>query len=256
MATPGNRSVSVAFDAPANNGGAVITSYTVSCAGPATVTASAAAAPVTVTGLTNGVLYQCTAAASNAAGTGASSAPVGVTPVAPPLALVSVASRKLHGPAGSFDLDIRPVADIAGPISVEPRAIGGGHKIVFTFNVPVTAGNVTLDASTLPPGTISSVTASDTELVVSLSAVQDGSRARIALTGVNNDPQTFAVAVGFLIGDVNSSRHINASDVSSVRLRAGQTVDGVNFRHDLNASGEISAADVLAVKVRLDRQIP
>ena len=258
VATPGNGSVSITFDAPANNGGAVINSYTVSCVGPATVTASAAAAPVTVTGLTNGVLYQCTAAATNAAGTGADSAPVGVTPAAPPLALVSIASRKLHGPAGSFDLDLRPVSDIAGPISVEPRAIGSGHRIVFTFNVPVTAtGSVTvLDAALLPAGTVSNISSSGSSLIVELTGVQDGSRARIALSGVNNDPQTFAVAIGFLIGDVNSSRHINASDVSSVRLRAGQTVDGINFRHDLNASGEISAADVLAVKVRLDRQIP
>lgn len=78
--TPGVRSISVAFTAPAFTGGAAITSYTVTClpSGSATGTAS----PLTVAGLTPGTSHSCTVAATNSAGTGAASAAASATPVA------------------------------------------------------------------------------------------------------------------------------------------------------------------------------
>lgn len=84
-ATGGDTQATVAFTAPASNGGAAITSYTAtsnpggntgSCAGPA-------ACGITVTGLTNGTAYTFTVTASNSAGTGsASGASNSVTPKA------------------------------------------------------------------------------------------------------------------------------------------------------------------------------
>ncbi|MGL4575530.1 MAG: YHYH protein [Burkholderiaceae bacterium] len=82
-ANAGNASASVAFTAPASNGGAAISGYTATCtAGAMSITGTGTASPISVTGLTNGATYSCSVAATNSAGTGATSNAVSVTPVA------------------------------------------------------------------------------------------------------------------------------------------------------------------------------
>jgi len=82
-ATPGSTTASIAFTAPTSTGGASISGYTVSCVGGgATVTATGSASPISVTGLTNSTTYSCTVKATNAAGSGAASGSVSVTPLA------------------------------------------------------------------------------------------------------------------------------------------------------------------------------
>ena len=79
-ATAGNTTASVAFSAPADNGGSAITGYTV-LSSPGGFTATGASSPITVTGLTNGVEYTFTVTATNAIGTSAaSSASNAITP--------------------------------------------------------------------------------------------------------------------------------------------------------------------------------
>ncbi|HKR64326.1 MAG TPA: glycoside hydrolase family 44 protein, partial [Thermoanaerobaculia bacterium] len=78
-ATPGNGSATIAFTAPANDGGTNITSYQATC-NPGAFTGTAASSPVTVSGLTNGVTYTCSVQAINAAGTSVASGTVNVTP--------------------------------------------------------------------------------------------------------------------------------------------------------------------------------
>ena len=81
--TAGNASASIAFTAPASNGGATITAYTATCSTSGmTVTGTNSASPVAVAGLTNGSSYSCTVTASNSAGAGAASAAVTVRPTA------------------------------------------------------------------------------------------------------------------------------------------------------------------------------
>lgn len=86
-ATPGNGQVAVSWNAPASDGGAAVTGYTVTAApGGATATTTGATA-ATVTGLANGTAYTFTVAATNSAGTGPSSAPsAAATPIGPPAA--------------------------------------------------------------------------------------------------------------------------------------------------------------------------
>jgi YD repeat-containing protein len=72
---PGNGFLRVLFSPPASNGGAAITSYTATCTGNGvTRTATGTSAPLTVTGLTNGLSYACSVQATNSAGSGAASA--------------------------------------------------------------------------------------------------------------------------------------------------------------------------------------
>ena len=82
VATPGNAQVSVAFVAPANNGGNAITGYTATCGSRSQ---SGAASPLVVTGLTNGTPVTCTVIATNVIGNSTPSAPsASVTPATVP----------------------------------------------------------------------------------------------------------------------------------------------------------------------------
>ena len=91
-ATAGNAQATVAFTPPPPDAANPVTGYQASCTpqgGGTAVTATGAASPIVVAGLTNGTTYDCTVAAVNAVGTGAASAPVAVTPQAAPVAAVT-----------------------------------------------------------------------------------------------------------------------------------------------------------------------
>ena len=82
-ATAGDTQADVTFTAPASNGGATITGYTVT-SNPVGGTGTGAGSPITVTGLTNGVSYTFTVTATNSSGTGgASGVSNSITPAAP-----------------------------------------------------------------------------------------------------------------------------------------------------------------------------
>ncbi|WMT72491.1 Ig-like domain repeat protein [Bradyrhizobium sp. Ash2021] len=95
-ATAGNAQAQVSFTAPASDGGAAITGYTVTSS-PGGATAAGSSSPITVTGLSNGTAYTFRVTATNGIGTGsASAASNSVTPVAsPPTATQAIASTML-----------------------------------------------------------------------------------------------------------------------------------------------------------------
>ncbi|MEI6052127.1 MAG: leucine-rich repeat protein, partial [Opitutaceae bacterium] len=95
-AVGGSGQAVVSFTAPAFNGGATISGYTVTSS-PGGLTATGASSPITVTGLTNGTPYTFTVRATNSVGAGsASSASAAVTPVnvAPTLAAIAVSGTE------------------------------------------------------------------------------------------------------------------------------------------------------------------
>ena len=136
-ATAGDAQANVNFAAPGTDGGAAITSYTVTAADSTTPanggeTATGSGSPVTVSGLTNGDTYTFTVTATNDKGTGPASAvstPVvpQSAPVTPPLlppppahgywlvgadgGIFTFGSAQFHGSAGSLRLQ-RPVVGI------------------------------------------------------------------------------------------------------------------------------------------------
>ncbi len=208
------------------------------------ISASGFSSPIIVKGLTNGVSYTCSVTASNSAGTGAASASVSVTPSAStPFALASVQSRKVHGSAGTYDLGIT-TQPVSGQISVEPRAIGSGHTIVFQFNGPVGP------AASVVVSPVGSATAagSGNEVFVDLTNVPDNQRVTLTLGNVNGSFNPSPLSLGFLVGDVNGSRSVNASDISAMKARSGKTTDGSNFKFDLDVSGSLNVLDVSKVK--------
>ncbi len=91
-AAAGNAQATVAFTPAPANADNPITGYEATCTpqgGGTAVTATGAASPIVVPGLTNGTAYDCTVAASNAVGAGAASAAVAVTPQAAPVTAIA-----------------------------------------------------------------------------------------------------------------------------------------------------------------------
>ena len=249
----GNGQVTLSFTAPVADGGAPITSYSAICnPGAATAPSTTGSLDVTVTGLNNGITYDCTVAAFNSAGAGRPSAAVSVTPIAPPIPILTgVVSKKIHASAGPFELPIDVPPSIGGP-TVESRSIGSGHTIVFRFDLVITApGSVSLVQTPPASGAAASSAVTGNEISVTLTGVTDNQRVTISLSGINGIQSASAAAtIGFLVGDVNNTRSVNSSDISGVKARSGQPTTNANFRFDVNASGAINSSDISAVKAR------
>lgn len=251
---PGNGMLAIAFAPPSDSGGAPITGYTVSCIANNVITSgSRRVSPISFLGLSNGVAQNCSVVATNRIGNSTASASLLVTPSAStPFTFVDAKSRKTHAAAGTFDLPIDATQLPGGPITVEPRMIGAGHSIVFSFNGPVTvAGSAMISA-----GTVGTPSFANNEVTIPLSGLADNVRLTVRLSGVNGGVTEFPVSLGFLIGDVNSSRAVNASDVSAIKAHLGQTTNTSNFWFDLNRSGAVGNEDTSAGKARSGLRLP
>ncbi|TAG83022.1 MAG: hypothetical protein EAZ21_02290 [Betaproteobacteria bacterium] len=146
-ATPGNGQATIAFTAPASNGGSAITGYTVTC-NAGGFTATGASSPLTVTGLTNGTAYTCSVVATNAAGPSAASATVSVTPA-------TVADAPVIGSAtpapGQVTVSFTPPASDGGAPITGYRVTCTAPSLSFTASAvgaasPITVGGLPNDA--------------------------------------------------------------------------------------------------------------
>ena len=173
--------------------------------------------------------------------------------VAPPISFVSASTRKTHGAAGDFDIPIDPAGSMTAgtTITVEPRQIGAGFKIVFLFNTAPTSATVMTSSGS------GAATFAGNEATVTLTGVSDATRVQVDLSLVNGLVGVGGTAiVGFLLGDTNGSRGTTGSDVSIVKSKSGLVTDATNFKSDLNASGGVSGSDVSIVKSRSGLALP
>ena len=147
-----------------------------------------------------------------------------------------------HGSAGTFDLPL-PL-DGSG---VEPRSDGtGNYTIVMTCDKPPVSANVSSSS-----GSVSNVTYSGNSATVSLSGITDQQVVTVnanGVTGTNNAMQNVSLNIGFLFGDVNADRTVNAGDTVLVRNNSGATLDNTNFQYDVNADGMVNVGDTIVVR--------
>jgi len=254
--TSGSGKVFIVFSPPEYSGGLPIIGYTANCGGGASAV-SGLTSPLTVGGLINGQIYSCSVVATNAIGDSDPTAVIDATPsTSVALTLIGAESRKSHGLAGTFALPIDLSQGILQSVSVESRVTGAGHVLAFMFNDDIhTAGSASAVSSLGVPIPASVDGMNGNEIRVALTGVSDGTRVAVSLAGVNSGTAA-TISLGFLVGDANGSRGVNATDISGVKARAGQAIGASNFVFDLNVSGNINATDIAAVKARAGTALP
>ena len=166
--------------------------------------------------------------------------------VCPALQLSSVASRKIHGSAGTFDIDL----PLTGTPGVECRAPGQtgtpgvDYKLVFTFATPVA------NCGTASTGVVIRGPNQD-QCSVNLTGVPNGQYTTVTLNGVVNATGATANTVatmGVLVGDTTGNGLVNSSDISQTQSQSGQPVGPSNFREDVTVNGLINSSDIALVQ--------
>jgi hypothetical protein len=132
----------------------------------------------------------------------------------------------MHGDT-PYDLDLR----LGEPPPIECRSGGGGgnYQVLVTFPSAVSVGGVTV-ASRDGLATASR-TVSGAVVTVDLAAVANVQTVGITLTNVSTGSDTGDVFIPFkvLVGDVNRSGSVTASDVSQVKSASGQSVSAQGY---------------------------
>ncbi len=163
--------------------------------------------------------------------------------------LTSAASRLTHGAAGIFDIPM----PLAGTSGVECRS-ATTYNAVFTFDAPVTSGQVSVLSGN---ATLGAVTFSGNSMMAQLSGVPSAGIVTLHTQNINGDGQSHGdVPFGFLTGDADASRAVSKPDQLLVKGQVNQPVTGANFRADLNADGRIKSSDTRVVGANKGHSIP
>ena len=174
---------------------------------------------------------------------------VRVAPSTSGLTLLSAASRLTHGAAGTFDIPM-PLTGVSG---VEDRS-SSTYNAVFTFDGPVTSGQVTVLSGTATVGTISF---SGNSMTAQLTGVTSAEVVTLRVQNINGDGQLHGdVPFGFLTADVNANRIVDRPDQQQLQTDRGQPVTASNFRDDINLSGIVDRPDLQSVQTNRGHSIP
>ena len=179
-------------------------------------------------------------------------------------ALNSVVSRKTHGTAGTFDVNM----PLAGAPGIECRTGGtnGDYTIVFTFannlasvdSATVTTGTGTVSSSV--PGPNAALNLSANQFEVNLTGVTDAQFVTVGL--VNAKDSTGAIGnvvgpqMGVLVGDTTANGAVNSSDIAQTQSQSGQPLTSSNFREDVTANGAINSSDIGLVQSKSGTALP
>jgi hypothetical protein len=159
--------------------------------------------------------------------------------------LTGVVSRKTHGAAGTFDVDL-PSTGLPG---IECRSGGStnAYMLVFTFTNNVSVQNATV---TNGVGSVINFTVVGNVVTVNLTGVTNAQTITVTLNAVSDGTNTSDVeaAMGVLIGDTDGDGFVDAIDTGQTKSQSGFAVSNSNCREDVNVDGFIDSVDTALVK--------
>lgn len=176
----------------------------------------------------------------------------------PPVQVAAVVSRKTHGAAGPFDINL-PLTGAAG---VECRSGGAdnAHQVVIRFVGPITFVSASVTSGT--GSVMSTATSVDSqEVTVNLAGVSNAQTITVTLSNVNDGATTrdISVPMGVLRGDTSADGVVNSADITQVRRQSGQAATAgpsPNFHTDLSNDGVINSADITTVRRQSGTALP
>lgn len=174
--------------------------------------------------------------------------------------LNSVVSRKTHGAAGTFDINL-PV--LAGPRGVECRTGGptNDYTMVFTFvNTLTSVGGASVSSGTgSVVGGTGTIGADAHQYIVNLTGVTNAQYITVTLNTVHdsaNNIGNVSQQMGVLVGDTTANGAVNSSDVGQAKAQSGSTANAGNFRLDVTANGPINSSDISLIKSNSGTMLP
>jgi len=170
----------------------------------------------------------------------------------------SAVSRKTHGAAGTFDVNL----PLTGTPGIECRTGGAtnDYTMVVTFTAPVTVnGNPQAQVATgtgcVGAGGVCSngaVSISGNDVTIPLTNIANAQTITVRLNSVNGTTN-FDVPMTRVLADTNGTGSVSSADVAQTKSRLGQALTQAsgNFRSDINVSGGINSTDIGLIKANL-----
>src|ERR1700730_16906591 len=168
-------------------------------------------------------------------------------PSTPLLNLTKAVSRKTHGSAGDFDIDI------TNGNAIECRSGGSNnsYKMIFSFSNSLNSCGVA-SAGTVTPGPGSNQCSVD----VSVPTGQYITVQRSGRTDANTNIGNFSATMGVLVGDTTGNGLVNSSDISQTQSQSGLSVTMDNFHEDVTVNGSINSSDISLVQSQSGSALP
>ncbi len=175
-------------------------------------------------------------------------------------------SRKMHGGAGTFDIDL----PLTGTPGIECRTGGATSDftmvVTFSGNVSVAGSpqaEVILGTGCVGTGGVcngGNVSISGAAVTIPLTNIADNQTINVRLNGVNSAaaaPLTdVVIPLSRNLGDTNADGNVNAVDVAQTKSESGQAATSANFREDVTVDGDINGVDVAQVKAQSGASLP
>jgi|tagenome__1003787_1003787.scaffolds.fasta_scaffold20982775_3 hypothetical protein len=163
---------------------------------------------------------------------------------------ISAVSRKTHGSAGTFDINLFSKNNIECRQGQGPNK--NNHQVVITFGsaLPITVNSVIVSPGPGKTGSLASWVANGNELTINLAGVANAQTLMINLIGVSDgrDSGDTSIPMPILLGDVNQTARTDAGDQTVTRNNSVSVPTADTFRMDVNCSGRIDAGDQTIIR--------